>query len=130
MADIQVLHAYRHLYRHGLRAIQFSKPARFVLRDRLRAAFREKGAQLDQAGVAKTLQFFEAAQGSRGLEHKVLKNLLFVAFHRYEGRGMKTTTIENFKIRPLNREFRATAYKHYDMTIAMLNKSMGLCLRG
>jgi hypothetical protein len=97
MADIQVLHAYRHLYRHGLRAIQFSKPARFVLRDLLRTAFREKGAELDSAGVARTVQFLEAAQRSRGLEHKVLKNLLFVAYHRYEPRSMKVSSIENFK---------------------------------
>ena len=29
---------------------------------------------------------------------------------------------------PLKGE-KDAAYKHYDMTIAMLNKSMGLCLR-
>jgi hypothetical protein len=92
MADIQVIHAYRHLYRHGLRAVQFSKPARYVLRDRLRVAFREETAQLDPTGIENTIQFFEAAQRSRGLEHKVLKNLLFVAFHRYAPQTLKVKT--------------------------------------
>lgn len=29
----------------------------------------------------------------------------------------------------MEQHVRKTAYKHYDMTVAMLNKSMGLCLR-
>lgn len=130
MADTQVLHAYRHLYRHGLRAVQFAKPARYILRDRLRVAFREKNGQLDQAAISKTIQFLEAAQRSRGLEHKVLKNLLFVAFHRYSTRGLKLTITESNKLNSKQKEFKAMAFGHYDMTIAMLNKSMGLCLRG
>ncbi|KAH6645791.1 hypothetical protein BKA67DRAFT_86092 [Truncatella angustata] len=95
MADSRVIHAYRRLYRHGLRAVQFSKPARYVLRDRLRVAFRENAAKLDETGVEKTVQFLEAAQMSRGLEHKVLKNLLFVAFHRYEARSLKARTSDD-----------------------------------
>ncbi|KAK9417892.1 putative DUF1763-domain-containing protein [Seiridium unicorne] len=130
MADINVLHAYRHLYRHGLRAVQFSKPSRYVLRDRLRVAFREKNATLDAAAVEKTVLFLEAAQRSSGLEHKVLKNLLFVALHRYQPRPLKISILENKRMIPFNKELKATAFKHYDMTIAMLNKSMGLCLRG
>lgn len=27
------------------------------------------------------------------------------------------------------KEANATAYNHYDMTVAMLNKTMGICLR-
>lgn len=94
MGDVQIIHAYRQLYRHGLRAVQFSKPARYVLRDRLRASFREENAKLDSSGVDRTIQFFEAAQRSRGPEHKVLKNLLFVAFHRYEGRTLKGKEVD------------------------------------
>jgi hypothetical protein len=82
MTDLEVVHAYRHLYRGLLRAVQFSKPARYVGRDQLRAAFREKGAVYNKSGIDGTLQFFKAAARSRGLEHKVLKNLLFVHFYR------------------------------------------------
>ncbi|KAI0852052.1 DUF1763-domain-containing protein, partial [Daldinia vernicosa] len=83
MADLRVIHAYRHLYRGLLHAVQFSKPARFVARDRLRAAFREKGAKFDPRSTARTLRFLEAAARTRGLEHNILKNLLLVAYYRY-----------------------------------------------
>ncbi|KAH7040725.1 uncharacterized protein B0I36DRAFT_311337 [Microdochium trichocladiopsis] len=82
MSTEQVLHAYRHLYRGLLHAVQFSKPARYVARDRLRVAFREEGAVLEPRSIARTLRFLEAATRERGLEHKVLKNLLATQFFR------------------------------------------------
>ena len=83
MADPKVIHAYRHLYRACLHAVQFSKPARFVARDKLREAFREKGAVLDERGSIRTLRFLEAAARERGLEHSVVKNLLLADYFRY-----------------------------------------------
>lgn len=79
MSRNEVLHAYRHLYRHGLRAVQFSKPARYTLRDRLRLAFR-KGtpADLNIHKISNTIEFLHYATIENGLEHKILKNLLFV----------------------------------------------------
>ncbi|RYC61815.1 hypothetical protein CHU98_g4395 [Xylaria longipes] len=111
MADPKIIHAYRHLYRGLLHAVQFSKPARYTARNQLRRAFREKGAKYDYRGIARTIRFLDAATRERGLEHRVLKNLLFIAWPALEDHVQKTV------------------YKHYDMTIAMLNKSMGLCLR-
>lgn len=79
MPNKAIVHAYRHVLRHGLRAIQFSKPARFTLRDRLRAAFRKGSASdFDQQRIANTLEFLQYAERQNGLEHKVVKNLLFV----------------------------------------------------
>ena len=83
MTDLKVVHAYRHLYRACMHAVQFSKPARFVARDKLRAAFREKGARLDERGANRTLRFLEAAARERGPEHKVLKNLLLTTYFRH-----------------------------------------------
>ncbi len=83
MADLEVIHAYRHLYRGLLHAVQFSKPARFVARDKLRTAFREKGSKLDSRGAARTLRFLEAAARERGLEHSVLKNILMTTYFRH-----------------------------------------------
>jgi hypothetical protein len=79
MSREQILHAYRHLYRHGLRAVQFSKPARYTLRNRLRLAFR-KGtpAELNTQKTNNTLKFLQYATVESGLEHKILKNLLLV----------------------------------------------------
>ncbi|ORY64390.1 uncharacterized protein BCR38DRAFT_485548 [Pseudomassariella vexata] len=134
MVNSQTIHAYRHLYRGLLHAVQFSKPARYVARDQLRKAFREKNAVLDPRGVGRTLRFLDAAAKARGLEHAVLKNLLTVAFWRYYHRRpswhfMMHDKRTKRKTTEFQEHVEATAYKHYDMTVAMLNKSMGLCLR-
>lgn len=85
MSSQEVIHAYRHLYRGLLRAVQYSTPNRYTARDQLRKAFREPakdGAALDAAGVKRTLWFLKAAQKEAGMEHRILKSLLMVAWHR------------------------------------------------
>jgi hypothetical protein len=77
-----IVHAYRHLLRSALRAVHFSKPARYAIHNQLRAGFRERGAQLDSEAIGRTLQFLDAARAERGLEHRILKNLLRVAWER------------------------------------------------
>ena len=78
-----VIHAYRHLHRHALRAVQYSKPARYVVRDRLRAAFRAKAPKpFDRVRVARTLEFLDGARRSKGLEHVLLKRLMHVWWER------------------------------------------------
>jgi hypothetical protein len=74
----QVIHAYRHLYRSALQAVQYARPNRFIARDQLRSAFRERGAQMDPEGVKRTIWFLQAAAKEKGLEHKIVKNLLEV----------------------------------------------------
>lgn len=86
-ANTQVIHAYRHLYRNLLQAVQYARPNRFVARDQLRAAFREPGAKLDVEGVKRTQWFLQAAAKEKGLEHRILKNLLMVkSMNRSGGR--------------------------------------------
>jgi hypothetical protein len=86
MSERAVLHAYRHVLRHSLRAIQFSKPARYTLRDRLRWAFRKGAADdFNQQKIANTLEFLQYATKQNGLEHKILKNLLLVWWHQDRG---------------------------------------------
>jgi hypothetical protein len=91
MSKRVVVHAYRHVLRHGLRAIQFSKPARFTLRDRLRSAFTKGAASdFDQQKISNTLEFLQYATKQNGLEHKVLKNLLLVWWHQDRGGRSRT----------------------------------------
>jgi hypothetical protein len=86
MANEAVIHAYRHLYRHSLRAVQFSKPARYTLRDRLRLAFRKgNAAEFEPKRVENTLEFLQNATRENGLEHKIVKNLLFVWWTQEKG---------------------------------------------
>jgi len=86
MANEAVIHAYRHLYRHGLRAVQFSKPARYTLRDRLRLAFRKShAADLEPKRVENTLEFLQYATKENGLEHRIVKTLLHVWWVQEKG---------------------------------------------
>lgn len=86
MSKQDIVHAYRHLYRHSLRAAQFSKPARFTLRDRLRLAFRKGGPDdFDLPKIQNTLEFLRYATVENGLEHRIIKNLLFVWWNQDRG---------------------------------------------
>ncbi|CAI4218201.1 unnamed protein product [Parascedosporium putredinis] len=145
MATQDIIHAYRHLYRGLLRAVQYSVPARYVARDQLRRAFREDAAggvaaAPDKDAIRRTIWFLDAAAKERGLEHKILRNLLKVAWYRR--RQEKTTwkmvqqRLSHGKKGPSGAtglrhsdEDGGTSYRHYNMTVAMLNKTMGLCLR-
>lgn len=91
MSHEAIVRAYRHLYRHGLRAVQFSKPARYTLRDRLRLAFR-KGERDDFAPtrVENTIEFLKYATRENGLEHKIVKNLLHVWWTQDAGGRART----------------------------------------
>jgi hypothetical protein len=89
----RIVHAYRHLYRAFLRAVQYSTPARHVVRDRLRAAFRPPHggdaaaaaarARFNPVSVRRTLTFLEYAARHRGVEHRILKNLLHIRYYEY-----------------------------------------------
>ncbi|RDA84227.1 hypothetical protein CP532_0133 [Ophiocordyceps camponoti-leonardi (nom. inval.)] len=128
--SIDVIHAYRHLYRCLLQAVQHAVPARYAARDQLREAFRERGAKLDPVGVKRTLWFLQAAAREAGLEHKILKNLLRVRIAQVAGKSdwRRRFQESQFKRDPMQDE-REAAERHYRMTIAMLNSSMGICLR-
>lgn len=81
----EIVHAYRHLYRNLLKAVQHTAPQRFTARDQLRAAFREPGAAFDRQGIRRTVWFLEGAAREKGMEHKILKNLLDVRRRRDRG---------------------------------------------
>lgn len=74
----EMVHAYRSLYRTLLQAVRYSAPARYIARDKLRATFRDPKATFDADVAKRTLWFLEAAARERGLEHRILKNLLRV----------------------------------------------------
>lgn len=80
--------SYRNLYRALLHAVQYAKPARYQGRDILRNAFRKGDpATYDQKRVENTITFLNTAAKEKGLEHKLLKNLLRVHYERtYQSR--------------------------------------------
>lgn len=78
----EVLHAYRHLYKGLLRGVQYAIPARYIVRDQLRGAFRDTTSTStttttwDAEAIKRTLWFLSAAGRQRGLEHRILRNLV------------------------------------------------------
>lgn len=127
MASTEIIHAYRHLLRHSLRAIKFSKPARYTLRDRLRLAFRKgNAADLDASKIKNTLEFLRYAEAENGLEHKIVKNLLYVWWS--QARGGHKRPHKRGVSKQQEAEALITAYDPFNHNIRMLNESMGLCL--
>lgn len=82
----EILHAYRALLRAGLRAVKFSAPSHYVIRDQLRKAFRDPRAtyetHFDKYRILRTVHFLHAAAYESGVESRVLKNLCRVEWER------------------------------------------------
>jgi hypothetical protein len=88
-AQAEIVLAYRHIYKHLLRAVQYSKPARYVAQDRIRAAFRHQLVEkYDALRIARTLEFLQGAARVKGLEHRILKNLMHVWWEQKRARGL------------------------------------------
>lgn len=99
MSKEEIVHAYRHLYRAALQAVCYSKPAKFVVRDQLRQAFRRRGATFDKSGIRRTVWFLRNAARERGIEHRILRNLLLTQYWRVKDAptSWKSITENNFK---------------------------------
>ncbi|KAK0706780.1 hypothetical protein B0T26DRAFT_472481 [Lasiosphaeria miniovina] len=135
MADLELIHAYRHLLRAGLRAVQFSKPGRFVIRDKLRAGFRDPDGILDADRVRRTTWFLNGAAQARQIEHRIVKNIVMVSFARKREAnrmawGLQVKMDAQGQRKPYPPEsVTGHEFEAYERTIALLNDSMGLCLR-
>ncbi|PBP21306.1 hypothetical protein BUE80_DR007932 [Diplocarpon rosae] len=125
-SSVELIHAYRHLYRGLLHAVQFAKPSRYIARDQLRDAFRkEHSSNFDRHKVKRTIEFLQYASQERGLEHRILKSLLHTRYWEVrEGNYLKHSSKT-----PLKEQLLKSSRVNYQMNLAMLNDSMGLCLR-
>ena len=124
-----VIHAYRHLYQAGLRAVQYSRPARFQLRDILRETFRTSNhSSFTQQRIDNTIKFLNNARKYDGFEHRIVKNLLHLQY--WKGKPLEKRMKNN--IRDSNTaaavESRRQIWHQYRATLVMLNESLGICL--
>ena len=123
--------SYRHLYQTALRAVKYSKPARYTIRDRLRWAFRKSPANsLDPIRIRNTLAFLYHAQKSKSLEHRVLRTLLFT-WH-YDWAAFPAKLPDNLRSKvygPQEHYLRSTTRDQFNHTVRMLNESMGMCIK-
>ena len=76
-----IVRSYRRLYRHGLQAVQYSAPARYVLRDEMRHAYRRNSfADFNAERIDNTVEFLRSAAMEKGWAHQIVKNLFHVSW--------------------------------------------------
>lgn len=124
MLQRDIVHAYRHLLRQSLHAVQYSKPGRYIVRNQLRLAFRRgQPSEFNAQKIENTLEFLRYATVQNGMEHRILKNLvqLWWAQDAYRVRTNKSTTIPEAEI-------LTTGYDAFLHSIRMLNESMNMCI--
>ncbi|KAF8418491.1 hypothetical protein EV426DRAFT_577446 [Tirmania nivea] len=119
---LTILHAYRHLLRAGLIAVQYSVPARYAIRDKLRKSFRERPPiSFNQTRIDNTLEFLRAAGEHVGIEHRVVRNLCFVHYWQNNSRFRRFIEAARLGLTP-------ATYQSYDETLRLLNESAELDL--
>lgn len=117
MGTTEVIHAYRHLYRAGLRAVQYSQPASTGVRSMLRRAFRAKNAPpLNDRAVKRTIWFLKNAASELGIEHKVVKNMIMVNFFREKLEQKKQPTWTQIVTKTTRKKDRSYVWfvSHFD----------------
>ena len=119
-----ITHAYRHLYRSALAATLHSSPARYTIRNHIRAAFRNPRPKqpFDPERVARTLLFLRAAADSPGLERKVFGNLVRV----YGEREKSLFWQKRAGVLKDNVVFQGKAWDGFEESVRGLEKSLGV----
>ena len=86
----EIVRSYRSLFRYALHAVQYSSPARFTIKDVLETTFRAGNpTDLEPQKIKNTLEFLSCAAKENGLEHKILKSLLFTWWWENKNRPTK-----------------------------------------
>lgn len=144
MTGQAVIHAYRQLYRNALRATHRSYPAKHVIRETIRTAFRTEPAyNFSLQRVKNTENFLKRAEKDTGIEHRILKNLLHVRYWQHHAKRDNRLYVETkilprwktddlFRINqqnPMASQIRKENWAQYDATLTMFNDSLHLCLR-
>ena len=119
-----ITHAYRHLYRSALSATLHSSPARYTIRNHIRAAFRNSRPQqpFDPERIARTLLFLRAAAESPGLERKVFANLVRVYGERERSLVLQKRTA----VLKDNVVFQEKAWDGFEESVRGLERSLGV----
>ena len=126
MSALTIPQAYRNLYRAALRATLYSSPARFVIRNRLRSAFRappnKQPYPFDPSRINRTVLFLRSAAESPNLERKVVKNLARVWGEHERLVGQKRQT----KLLKDNVEFQKKAWEGFEEGVRRLERTLGV----
>ncbi|PYH81736.1 DUF1763-domain-containing protein [Aspergillus uvarum CBS 121591] len=124
-----VVNTYRQLYRHGLKAVNYSTPARYVLRHTLRSSFRSSPPEsLDQQRIANTINFLQRAAEVAGLEHRIVKNMMIMKYWQNPQIRRDLRSIKGLGVEPRDPKVKEDAWQQYNLTLRLLNESLGTCL--
>ncbi|KAI4795237.1 hypothetical protein E4T45_12217 [Aureobasidium sp. EXF-8846] len=118
----EIIHAYRHLLRTSLQATRYAKPARFTLQSHLRSSFRNPTSPFNSQQISQTREFLQNAAKYKGLEDKIVRNLLHVWGCRH--RDVPTLLRRDKK----DMRLRDAAYEKFDDHVKMLERSLGIRL--
>ncbi|RMJ28210.1 Pfam:DUF1763 [Aspergillus sp. HF37] len=125
-----VVSAYRNLYRQSLRAVRYSTPARHVLVRTLRSAFRSTPPkEFDPSKVSNTLRFLERAADVTGIEHKIVKKLVMVRYWQQPQVNKDFRVLRVIGLDSQEVAVRNDALDQFNLTLMLLNESLGTCLR-
>ncbi|PYI04822.1 DUF1763-domain-containing protein [Aspergillus sclerotiicarbonarius CBS 121057] len=128
--QMTVVHAYRHLYRQGLKAVNYSTPARYVLRRSLRTTFRSSSPEeLDPQRIANTLQFLQRAADVAGMEHKILRNLLMMKYWEEPQVRKDHRILRGLGVDQRDPALMQDTIRQFNLTLSLLNDSLDICLR-
>lgn len=132
-----IILSYRHLYRTALKAVHYSKPARYTIRDRLRWAFRNTHrTYFCQNRTRNTLDFLRNARFGSTLEKRVFTSLLHAWYWDeaiYPNRNLAAQHKRKNRDPGMWKDGRDSLEKEgravLDRMVRGLNESMGMCLR-
>ncbi|PLB44060.1 DUF1763-domain-containing protein, partial [Aspergillus steynii IBT 23096] len=125
-----VVHAYRHLYRQGLKVVNYSTPSRHVLLETLRSTFRAGTPDdFEPHKIANTLSFLQRACDIAGLEHKIVRNMLIVHYWEQPRMRKEYRRLRGLGIDQKQFVVRAAANEQFKQTLLLLNESLGTCLK-
>ncbi|KAJ0415541.1 hypothetical protein BJY00DRAFT_293321 [Aspergillus carlsbadensis] len=126
-----VIHAYRQLYRQSLKAINYSTPARHLVLQTMRQSFRSPTQAFDPRRISNTLDFLRNATEVRGIEHRILRNLLIVKY--WDQPQVKSdTSTRRYKLLGINQnhpKFQKNILEQFNKTLMLFNESVGTCLQ-
>ncbi|KAE8147102.1 hypothetical protein BDV25DRAFT_161140 [Aspergillus avenaceus] len=124
-----IIHAYRHLYRQGLKVVNYSTPSRYVLLRTLRSSFRSFAHRdFDPQKISNTMYFLQRATDVAGLEHRIVKNLLMVRYWEQPQVRKELRQLKGLGIDQRHLPLRKDAIKQFNLTLMLLNESLGTCL--
>ena len=123
--------SYRQLLRTSLQAVRFAVPARYLLRSILRESFRESPERsYNWRRIQKTLVFLEHARDHKGLEHKIVKNILHMRWWKEKrGKTILPNTLRANTDVGIDLRQNVVSGAQFDATLTLFNESRDLCLR-